>query len=277
MSNEDMKKKMTHDQHFVPQMYLKYFANGKICNVIEGHGKITKKSIDRICYKADYYELKKSENEIVKHNLIETQFLNRLETMYTGFFEELFVALRNQNVEAFLHHDDNNLNLIIWLVLMFLRNPLVFKETPEAAKEIGIEWDDIQAHNNAVTNIVGLLTDWSNDLSKTHKIVFLKNNTDISFVTSSYPSIIMHDLNGQIRGEMPLSPEYYLLLLDKENDIKEASIQLAPEMLVNRLNYKAIENTFYLKTDVEYKYIISKDKETLERYIDTVREMCNIT
>lgn len=31
---------MTHDQHVVPQMYLKHFANGMFCNVIEGHGKI---------------------------------------------------------------------------------------------------------------------------------------------------------------------------------------------------------------------------------------------
>ena len=264
---------MTHDQHVVPQMYLKHFANGMFCNVIEVHGKIkTNKSIEGICYEFDYYELWNAERKIVKHNLIETDFLNKLETMYTEYFEDLFKALNNRSIEDFLHHDDNDLLLIIWLVLMFLRNPLVFKETPEAAKEIGIEWDEIQAHNNAVINIVGLLKDWSNDLRKTHKIVFLKNNADISFVTSNYPSIITRDSNGQIRGEMPLSPEYYMLLLDKESCIKEASIQLAPKVLVNHYNYNAVMNTFHLKTDIEHKYIISKDKKTLEFYIDVVRK-----
>ena len=273
MNSENKEIKMTHDQHFVPQMYLKHFADGKLCYVIEGHGKITKKSIDRICYKTDYYELKNIENKIVKHNLIESQFLNRIETMYTSYFEELFMALNNQSIEEFKYKDDNDLKLIIWLILMFLRNPLVFKETPEAAKEIGIEWDEIQAHNNAVINMVGLLEEWSNNLRKTHRIVFLKNNSDISFVTSNYPSIITRDSNGQIRGEMPLSPEYYMLLLDKGNGIKEDSIQLAPKILVNYHNYNTVVNTFNLQTDVEYKYIISKDKKTLEFYKDVVEEL----
>lgn len=64
--------------------------------------------------------------------------------------------MKTDNVKRFLKLEDNSLCLITWMVIMLLRNPLAFSMTPEIGREMGIEWNDIQAHNNAILSITAL-------------------------------------------------------------------------------------------------------------------------
>lgn len=263
---------MTHDQHVVPQVYLKSFADGKTCYVIDGYGKIRPKSIEGICYENDYYELRNTEGKIVYENLFEKAVYQKIETAYSNYLDDLFFALKTVSVKRFLKLDDNCLCLITWMVIMLLRNPLAFSMTPEIGRELGAEWNDVQAHNNAILSITAL-ENMSRALYKTHKAVFLKNDTDISFLTGNYPSIIMNDKYGKTRGYMPLSPEYYVLLIDKgDKGLKEYSVSSAKVPIVDYYNKKLIRSTIYIKTDVKHKYIISKDRKTLEYYHEYIKK-----
>ncbi len=263
---------MTHDQHVVPQVYLKYFADGKTCYVIDGYGKISSKSIEGICYENDYYELRDSEGEIVYKNLFESGVYQKLETSYSNYLEDLFLALKTDNVKRFLKLEDNSLCLITWMVIMLLRNPLAFSMTPEIGRKMGIEWNDLQAHNNAILSITAL-ENMSRKLYKTHKVVFLKNDTNTSFLTGNYPSVIMNDKRGKTRGYMPLSPEYYVLLIDKgDKELKEFSVSYAIKPIINHYNIALIRSTIHIETDVKHKYIISKDRKTLEYYQEYIQK-----
>ena len=263
---------MTHDQHVVPQVYLKYFADGKTCYVIDGYGKIRPKSIEGICYEDDYYELRNTEGKIVYENLFEKAVYQKIETAYSNYLDDLFFALKTDNAKRFLKLEDNSLCLITWMVIMLLRNPLAFSMTPEIGREMGIEWNDIQAHNNAILSMTAL-ENMSRALYKTHKVVFLKNGTDTSFLTGNYPSIIMNDKCGKIRGYMPLSPEYYVLLIDKgDKELKEFSVSYAIKPIIDHYNIALIRSTIHIETDVKHKYIISKDRKTLEYYQEYIQK-----
>ena len=264
---------MTHDQHVVPQVYLKHFADGMMCYVIDGYnGKIRPKSIEGICYENDYYELRNSEGKIVYENLFETDVYQKIESAYSDYLDDLFLALKTDSLKRFLKIDDNCLCLITWMVIMLLRNPLAFSMTPEIGREMGIEWNDIQAHNNAILSIAAL-ENMSRALYKTHKVVFLKNSTDISFLTGNYPSVIMNDKNGKIRGYMPLSPEYYVLLIDKgDKELKEFSVSYAIKPIIDHYNIALIRSTIHIETDVKHKYIISKDRKTMEYYHEFIKK-----
>ena len=264
---------MTHDQHVVPQVYLKNFANGKTCYVVDSYGKISSKSIEGICYEKDYYELRDSEGVIVHENLFESGLYQKIETMYSSFMKDLLEALDTDCVAGFMKHDDNDERLTIWLVSMLLRNPIVFTLTPEVAKVLDIDWNDNQCRNNAILNSAELLEAMSKNLHKTHKTVFLKNMTDIGFLTGNYPSIIMRYEDGEIRGYMPISPQYYVLLIDKNiKCLKEYSVLPAENTIVDHFNKGIINNTIHIKTDVKHTYIISKDKNTLEHYFGYIQK-----
>ena len=71
---------------------------------------------------------------------------------------------------------------------------------------------------------------------------------------------------------MPLSPKYYIYLVDRDDDIEEYSIIPAKESDVELYNRNMIRNVLHVETDVKYKYIISKDKESLEHYTDFVKK-----
>ena len=265
-------EQMTHNQHVVPQVYLKHFAIEKMCYVIDGYGKIQKKSIEGICYEDDYYEFRSAEGNIVRPNWVENDLLGKVETMYSDFLDDLRDALESNDVKRFMRFEDNGLCLITWMVIMLLRSPVVFKLTPEVAAELGIEWDAIQSRNNAILNISALTEHFSRKLYDTHKIVFIKNKTDISFLTGNYPSLILKDSHGELKGYMPLSPQYYVFLVDRDNDIEEYSIYRANESEVELYNRNMIRNVLHVETDVKYKYIISGNKESLEHYMDFVKK-----
>ena len=263
---------MTHDQHVVPQVYLKNFADGKKCYVIDGYGKIRSKSIEGICYENDYYELRDSEGELVYENLFESGVYQKLESAYSNYLDDLFLALKTDDVKRFLKLDDNYLCLITWMVIMLLRNPLAFSMTPEIGRELGTEWNDVQAHNIAILSIIAL-ENMSRALYKTHKVVFLKNDTDTNFLTGNYPSIIMNDKYGKTIGYMPLSPEYYVLLIDRsDREMKEFSLSSAIKPIVDYYNKALIRSTIHIETDVKHKYIISKDRKTLEYYHEYIKK-----
>lgn len=105
---------------------------------------------------------------------------------------------------------------------------------------------------------------WSKKLHKTHKIVVLKNKSDVDFVTGSFPCAIMStDENGDtIRGTLVLSPRYMVLLIDKKiREFKEDNVVPVKTFVVDEYNAKIIGNK-------ANKYVISRDKETLMRYKD---------
>ncbi len=263
---------MTHDQHVVPQVYLKRFATDKMCYVIDGYGKIREKSIEGICYEDDYYEFRSAEGNIVRPNWVENDLLGKVETMYSDFLDELRDALESNDVKRFMRFEDNGLCLITWMVIMLLRSPLVFKLTPDVAAELGIEWDIVQSHNNAILNISALTEYFSRKLYDTHKIVFKKNDTGISFLTGNYPSLILKDSHGELKGYMPLSPKFYVFLVDRDSDMEDYSIIPSKESEVELYNQNMIRNVLHVETDIKHKYIISKDKESLEHYIDFVKK-----
>ena len=263
---------MTHDQHVVPQVYLKNFAEGKMCYVIDGYGKIQNKSIDGICYEKDYYEFIMPNGNKVVSNITENT-LQKIETIYSDFIEDLLRAINQDRGLYFLKQEDNKLCLITWIILMLLRNPLVFSLTSEVAEALGHKLNDIQSHNNAILNISLFLEDISRRINKTHKIVFIKNTSEISFITSNYPSIFAKDSNGEERGYMPLSSRYYVLLVNKKNkSLKEGEIIPAKPSVVEYYNKRIISNVIHVKTNVNYKYIISKDRKSLEYYHEYIKK-----
>ena len=252
----------THRQHYVPQMYLKNFASNKMCYVLDMHGSVRQKSIKSICYEDDIYELTTVEGNICNENTFEKMF-GQLETKYEPFITELISTLdSNKSLKAFLIRDKNRESLIMFMVSMFLRNPIVFGGTQEAGRKCGIEWTEVQSKNNAILHNASLLVDWSKKLHKTHKIVVLKNISDVDFITGSFPSIIIAEGKDKdtARGILRLSPIYIVILVDKKiKEFQEDSVVLANTLLVDSYNRELI-------CKKANKYIISRDKETLMRY-----------
>ncbi len=252
----------THRQHYVPQMYLKNFACNKMCYVLDEHGSVRQKSIKSICYEPDMYEVTDTDGNICKENTFENMF-RQLETMYEPFITELISILdSDKSLKAFMRKDRNRELLIYFMVSLLLRNPIVFSGTQEAGKECGIEWTKAQSRNNAILHNASLLTGWGEKLHKTHKIVILKNISDVDFITSSFPSVILigGKDNDTVRGVLRLSPRYVVLMIDKrDRTLKEDSVVPANTFLVDEYNTEII-------CGKAYKYKISKDKETLMRY-----------
>ena len=226
------------------------------------HGTVRQRSIKSICYEDDTYELTTVDGAVCNENTFEKMF-GQLETIYEPFITELISTLdSNKSLKAFLIRDKNRESLIMFMVSMLLRNPIVFEQTQEAGRKCGIEWTKAQSRNNAILHNASLLEGWSKKLHKKHKIVVLKNISDVDFVTGSFPCAIMStDENGDTtRGTLVLSPRYMVLLIDKKiREFKEDSVVPVNTFVVDEYNAKIIGNK-------ANKYVISRDKETLKRY-----------
>lgn len=221
-------------------------------------------SSQSICYEDDTYELTTVDGAVCNENTFEKMF-GQLENIYEPFITELISTLdSNKSLKSFLIRDKNRESLIMFMVSMLLRNPIVFGQTQEAGRKCGIEWTKAQSRNNAILHNASLLEGWSKKLHKTHKIVVLKNKSDVDFVTGSFPcSIMSTDENGDTtRGTLVLSPRYMVLLIDKKiREFKEDSVVPVNTFVVDEYNAKIIGNK-------ANKYVISRDKETLMRYKD---------
>ena len=250
----------THDEHYVPQMYLKRFAEGKTCQVLDKYWNIKPKSVKGICYEDNLYEFTSEQGEIVYQNLYEKELFHKLETDYKGYFDELIEVLDNKaDFNAYM--DENNTKLLmIWMSSMLLRNVAVMGMTKEIGAEIGIEWTDAQSRNNAILHNTALIEHNAEKLYKTHKVIVFKNNSDISFVTSSFPVLIIPSANKLQIWVMPLTDKYIILLTDKGNkDMTANSVIPVKLPVVDFYNKLMVRNELS-------RYTISKDRKSLERY-----------
>ncbi|MBE5923596.1 MAG: DUF4238 domain-containing protein [Lachnospiraceae bacterium] len=255
----------THDEHYVPKMYLKCFAENDLCYVLNNYGGIKQRHITSICYEKDLYEFTSEKGDIIHQNLYEKELFQKLETEYTGYFEELLKVLDNKRMLDSFMDEENTKLLIIWMASMLFRNKVVIDMTKDVGGEIGINWTDAEGKNNAILHNTSMIEHTTEKKFKTHKIVFFENNSDISFVTSCFPVLIMPFENELHRWAMPINDKYYVLLIDRRNDFMKANSIIPMKLpIVDSYNQLMVCNEYS-------KYAISKDKKSFERYKKHVR------
>jgi hypothetical protein len=100
-------------------------------------------------------------------------------------------------------------------------------------------------------------------LDKNLRFVFIKNQTEIPFITGDQP--VFNILNDKLDNEgnvtslelyYPLSPKSAIRIHFRENQVEKFIENQADEYLVNFLNNKVVENSSF--------YVFADNKETLE-------------
>jgi len=124
---DSMDKSFAH--HYVPQTYLKQFANDqkKLYQLDKSSGMISPKTIAQICYQLSYYTIVKEETKLVNNisdpNFIEKKAFVRHENNYGKILPLLTVGHRSD----FIADGDKVRLFLETLVSMKRRNP-VFKQ-----------------------------------------------------------------------------------------------------------------------------------------------------
>ena len=125
-------EKVTKRQHFVPKMYLKRFIfDGKNCYTLNHKNEIHCQNIREICWEKDLYELRNVYGEVVKRNLIEKEFFDKLiERGFTPFFDGFLGTVdEDQSAVEFLKREENRTCLILFMGSLLLRNKTTIDQT----------------------------------------------------------------------------------------------------------------------------------------------------
>lgn len=134
---------MTHDQHVVPQVYLKNFANGKTCYVVDSYGKISSKSIEGICYEKDYYELRDSEGVIVHENLFESGLYQKIETKMINEIDKELPSLKESVAKESIESNKNLSKFSSMINLKTIDVHEIKSDSKDEVKSIGFRNDKV--------------------------------------------------------------------------------------------------------------------------------------
>lgn len=228
MTNKD---EYTVREHYVPKFYLKKFSTNKkqLYQLdISNNSPPKPVSINSIAYEIDTYELKDSDGEYIKRNLLE-KHLSGLEGISSKYYKSIEAkAFNHQNLtcHSFLTTEEKAI-LIFFTALMYTRNPQTINLAKETANEcFGKELSSNTCDNIAILSCLPIYKKFNeNDKSLlmmlidkyfSNKAFHIYVSTNACFWTSDFPVILFGDNNCNRVDAIyfPLSSRLALELID---------------------------------------------------------------
>jgi len=260
-------------QHFVPKLYLRNFAQGKIFNIYNHKNDkiINNVPYEDQCYKNNFYGKDKlTENELstmesgwgsaIKNILEDSENIsNENEKLIKQFC--CFQYLRTE--KAVLHTQNSLFDVtrkMIPVLLQFEGKQATQQQIDSFAYKYSKSFEDAEKTTQRQIKMA------KNFFEKLYnlKILILENNTDLEFITSDNPIIIGNEFQKEyglgvdcmgIYFMFPISPKIYILLYDYKiytsiNNKKKLAINKKTVQKLNILQYEnSLENVFSLSTN----------------------------
>ena len=265
---------ITKKQHFIPQMMLKFFTDGKDNRFWEynlNSHLLTKKRTDEVFFQNLIYEVRDERGKYYYEpgkNSMEKGF-GIIETDFSVFLGELITELDGS--ESIICDNDRRDQICTWIAFMFARNPLVLKAIPLVADEYNIELiNKISKAASFLKLMPKEIEDIRNDLMKGH-ITFLKASDEDCFVLSDFP-VLFYGVPMHEWCYMPVSSKYAILVKKPDNALVNNN-----RCFVNKLsrvetfgwNYRMYALVLHSKESEFHagNSVISEKKHVLEKLI----------
>ena len=259
----------TSREHIVPEYIVESFANTKPFYVFSTASNtiIPKNSTKDVCTRNNEYEMLDSKKEIIFRNLIEREYLARIEGWLADFYHSFLqvARTRNHDIGAFLQKQNNRYATILLMSLITLRSPTNLSKFIEACKILGISIQPKEEKNASLLLFVRMLPQFAEKALGEYHIIVLRNKSTMPFVLSSRPAYIKHliDRYHNDRAQewtCPLSEDIMLLLVDKAHSMNhDGDIIDIPMCLVD-------ENNQTLLLDKETEQFVCTQAQALKRY-----------
>ncbi len=284
-------------QHFVPQFYLKNFAQGKFFNIYNSssHKTFLNVPYKDQCYKKNFYgKDKKYEDELNKLEykwvLAINNIINNASCISKSDEKTIkqFCCFQYMRTEKALLHIRNSMyesyKKIIPILCQFNGVKLSKQQINEYAYKYSRTYENIEDSTKKLINLAKKFYKKLDNLS----LIVIENRTNCEFVTSDNPIIIGNEFQPEygigvdtigIYFLFPISPYIYILLFDEKiyTKINEKYILTSTQIEVENLNklqyYNSLENVFsatqsgvtYIKDYVDER-IITIRKNVKEKY-----------
>lgn len=259
-------KKYTVHQHTVPVFYLKFFSNPSN-KMIQRYHKINMdiKSVSprSVSYEDDFYEIYKIRNtdgkKIYLHrNIIE----NVLGNIENKFEKEFFDIINTENCNTI--GKDKQEILCDYISTQLVRTTKQIKIMnkifeSETNNELISKYSKLSEYNKKLILFNSFFDYLKNLIYKQIlnqcDMFFIKNSSNILFMTSDNPVILLNDskINTFDAIYMPLSPTFALFMCDKKYNETQSKMNkmVNDEKWIKYLNCQICENSD--------KYIISRN------------------
>ncbi len=177
-------------QHIVPRMYIGGFTdNSGLWFTLNSENTIRRQPPKEICKKTNFYELKNRDGNVVLRNTIERDVLGAVEFNSAPLLRDLsHVVSNNDSVVGYLTDSGKLEDLMAFVTVLFARSEKVITITSLLN----------QMKNPATWSIYEQMNLWPlislrainrifTALHENYNSIFIKNKTDVPFITSSTP------------------------------------------------------------------------------------------
>jgi hypothetical protein len=200
------------------------------------------------------------------HNLLEVQPHNLGEELQ-GHIEKdgarFLESLLKQDANFYLNEEDR-MSFMLYLSVQYMRTLKIESNLLEMTKKLSKI--NVKKIWPVLRIIYSTNIGWSLSADpKRFKLVFLKNESDLNFVTADQPVINTYAAKSpnieveKLEMYYPLSPSLALLITDKKSHQNQTSIKELSIDEVNQFNKLII--------DYSHEQVFSNDKETLQIYV----------
>lgn len=155
---------MTHSEHYIPKMYLRYFSENKKNLYRYDANNLVKppeiRSIDKICREIDMYEPIYEDGSYIAPNYIENRF-GRIETKTGKIIEAIKAKAHNDkclSCTSILSEEDKN-TLIIFITALMFRDPDTIDFGIKSLQASNPDMDLRDARNFTLYNLLPLDVD----------------------------------------------------------------------------------------------------------------------
>ena len=258
----------TTNEHIVPKHVVQEFTTRKpfYIFVTQTDKIIEKKNTKEVCTRSNEYEMRDVNKKIIFQNLIERDFLAKVEGMLTTPYRKIIeVARKQNNIKTFLRSSNNRYAIMLWMSLITLRSPANIPMFAQACEDVGIVFKEKDKRNAGLSILVNVLPEFAKQSMDIYNIIVLRNNTTLPFVLSSRPAILRLIIQKatnetQYVWTCPIAEDLMLLLIDKEHSLGADGAVL--EISINEVdNYNRL-----LFQDRTVEQFICTQKSALKRY-----------
>ena len=251
-------KNITHKQHYLPQMYLKFFTydvSGNQVWTMNSFLSIKSRHLEEICYKKDIYEF---QNDNISKNIVEDLY-GKLENYFAPRLKQIILKIENKKTL----NDDEIIDLYAFYQTLFYRHPYILEFGSTELVNLNLV-NHMTLAQNAIRTFgsfnLNLLVD---QLLKTHKLKIGINHTEIPFIMSNFP-FNMEPRNkcfGDQRLYLPLTPKIMMMFIPKKIHKHFDNYEVFNNAVVDLFNFLSCNRQ--LNQDF---LLISNNKEILEYY-----------
>lgn len=267
-------------QHYVPRLYLKNFAEGKVFNIYnsKNHSIMNDVPFASQCYKNNFYGKDKIyENEL---SVLETKWSSAIKNVIlnsNSITQEDETLLKQfccfqyfRTKKAFLHTRNSFFDIARQMFPIFLQ----FKGMKATEQEINSYAYKYSRNMESIEDTTKRQIDIAKECYEkldNLQILIIENKTDLEFITSDNPIVIGNEFQNEhglgvdcigIYFLFPISPQIYICVFDSRiySNIKDKNKIVISRNIVEKLNIlqyqNSLENIFSI-TNNGVKFIIN--------------------